>query len=444
MPERKPDGTDLKQKKYDCASCLRERGFVAMHAHFDRVINGILKADLAASAEEVATRLEQDVAIHVPYERANGGDLSPAIWFLAAVLERQFTGRILIDAGIDGALSGPIALSSRCHLVSSLDARADITVAVGSTSADPAYTTITGDCRSNCISWGSALDPTLGPAHPVTCCALAGYLGFAALARAVGIPPFHESWQRNTITLPFALGAATLPPRLAVLGNGQIGQAFLALGFFLFSRCPAPSLSLIDKDPFDDYNGRTQLLLGADMASWLNVSKSKYLAEICTSWGWQAHGERVEIDWGWKHPNAEDTLGVLAFDNMDARRMGVEAGFPWLVEAGVGTNFCAPRVSWHSLPPERELAKRLFASDAPERVGSESAFAQSLGPRGAACGRVEFENIQATAPSLGLVAVAYVWSEILRNVAEHRRATAGSAYAWSPLLPFLREEITLM
>jgi len=408
-----------------------------MELQEDRIINGLLKADIGFLAPEaVRERLSQDVVISVDPKRAVSDDLWPCIWLLAAALERQFTGAILIDAGLASPLPAPIPLSSRCRYVSG--ANAGIRICVGTLAAGGSESTICGDTRGNAISFGSLVHSAV-KASPITCCALAGYLGFAALAQAVGIPPFHQSWSRRQLQMPFEGAAASLPPNFAVLGTEQLGQAFLALSFFL--NRTGPCVHLVDKDEFESANGRTQILLGENVSAWDGKPKAEYLRDICRGWGWSVSFERTEIEWGWKQPNSGQWLGFVGFDNMDARRVAAEGGFDWLFECGVGSNFCAPRVSWHSLPPDRQMAKRIFESA--EKRSQASRFAQTLQRMPGDCGVVRFENIQATAPSLGLTAAAYAIAEAVNYLKGETRPYAGSAYLWSPLLPFERNALTM-
>jgi hypothetical protein len=237
------------------------------------------------------------------------------------------------------------------------------------------------------------------------------------------------------LRLPFSPSVSEVPP-FSVLGTGQLGQAFLALTYFLSGRTPV-SVHLLDRELFEDFNQRTQILLSERIDRWSGKPKSEYLADICRTWGWNVFPERKEIQWSWKHGGQGQPLAFLGFDNMDARRIAVEGGFQWIFECGVGTDFCQPRVSWHSIPPERLLAKTLFADVA--RKTAPSAFAGTLSESPAECGRVIFENIQASAPSLGLVAVALTWVEIARFLAGGQEARSGAAYLWSPLLPLHRE-----
>src|ERR1039458_7952689 len=229
-----------------------------MELHNDRIINGLLKADLGfLSPEELSARLAQDVAIVVDRQRATVEDLWPCIWFLAAVLERQFTGRVVIS-GLPEALPAPIALGPRCDFSSDPKPKCAIMIFLGEMPSAENDVTLVGDARASELSYGHLLNST-APAHPITGCALAGYLAFAALAHAVGIPPFHEEWREGLLRLPFE-GQTEPLPSFSVLGTGQVGQAFLALAFFLAAGKEL-SVHLLDKDDFEDYNQRTQILL---------------------------------------------------------------------------------------------------------------------------------------------------------------------------------------
>jgi hypothetical protein len=56
------------------------------------------------------------------------------------------------------------------------------------------------------------------------------------------------------------------------------------------------------------------------------------------------------------------------------------------------------------------------------------------------CGKVSFDNVQASAPCLGAIAAAFAAMEMNSEV---HRGVSGSAYAWSPLLPLQREMLPL-
>src|SRR5437879_636413 len=99
-----------------------------MEPQNDRIINGLLKADIGLlTSDAVQARLSQDVAIHVD-QRRSAHDLWPCVWFLAAVLERQFSGRILINAGLSAPLPSPIPLGSRCEFVATRNHSAELSI----------------------------------------------------------------------------------------------------------------------------------------------------------------------------------------------------------------------------------------------------------------------------------------------------------------------------
>lgn len=402
----------------------------------DRIINGLLKAGLdLQTPDDLAARLSVDVLIVAPHERART-DLWPAIWCLASVLERQLTGRIFIQTGLDEFPDGPIDLSERCVLVPDSFLFSGLSVVLGIPTERP--DAIQGDTRGLQISYGELLAVDMD-ATPVGCFSLAGYLGFAALARAAGIPSFHEKWTRPTLDLPLESSPASIPGSLAVLGLGQVGQAFLALLYFLV-RGRALRIHLVDKGSFEDPNRRTQLLVGGDPITWRDIPKVNYIAGLCRSWGWSVSEEQSTVDWGWKSPLGAEAVGFLGFDNMDARRMGVEGGFSRIIECGVGTDFLKPHISWHSLPPSRRMAGVFFYENESARITQETEFIRTLAETPGGCGKVTFEGIQATAPCLGAIAVAYAVMELAGIHSDRDEGgITGSAYVWSPLLPIDRE-----
>jgi hypothetical protein len=407
-----------------------------MERHNDRIINGLLKADIdALTTEEVDRRLATDISIVVHPSRAIPNDLWPGIWFLASALERQFTGRVLIHAGLDSMPPSPVSLGPRCELRSDDPTKSGIRILLGDIFGGVGQAIeIRGDARGNEIAYGRSLQ-TDATAHPISGCALAGYLAFSALAQAVGIPPFREAWVQDAASLPFAPSGNVLPP-FSVLGTGQVGQAFLALAYFI-AKGQRVQVHLLDKDIFEKYNQRTQILLEETAIEvWRDQPKVEYLAKLCGGWGWSVTKEQREIKWGWTNGESHSAFAFLGFDNMDARRIAVEAGFPWLLECGVGTDFCRPRISWHSLPPSRELAKAIFTDTLNNSTTSQ--FGATLGDGPGDCGRVIFENIQATAPSLGLLAAAMTWIE---GIAHDPLPVSGRAFLWSPILPFQRDSL---
>jgi hypothetical protein len=126
-----------------------------MERHNDRIINGLLKADIdALTAEEVDRRLATDISIVVPPSRAIPNDLWPCIWFLASALERQFTGRIFIHAGLEKMPAAPVALGPRCELRNNEPPADGICILIGDVASVQGHEIeIRGDARGNEIAY---------------------------------------------------------------------------------------------------------------------------------------------------------------------------------------------------------------------------------------------------------------------------------------------------
>jgi len=409
-----------------------------MEAYEDRVINGILKSGLDLSTPaQVRSRLNRDFNVVVDSQRLE--ELWPCVWSLASVLQRQFGGAIYINAGLDGPLPGPGTLGSRVVFNRSAPPAA-FTIGIG-IDVPNTVAFVHGDVRGSQLTYGRVLHAG-GNAHPVACFALAGYLGYTILGKLAGLPPYHESFTTNFLDLSFPTAwPPSLPESMAFIGLGQLGQAYLTLLYFL-DPCRIVSLQLLDKDLFEPANRTTQILL-PETSEWEGKPKATYLADKFVRLGWNANGERRTINWGWTKPETHGHLALLGLDKFDPRRMVTSAGYEWLFEAGVGTSFVAPRITWHSFPGQPAYG-RLFPSDVdtseppPPSTEFENDLKQST-PGG--CGWVTYNNISASAPAMGVLASAYLWAEILRYLSGSNQPVGGMARLWSPLLPFNREPL---
>jgi hypothetical protein len=403
----------------------------------DRIIAGVIKAGIGQSLEEVGQLLSRDIEIVVPPARTTHADLWPCIWALCACLERQFTGNIYVQCGLSAPLGQPAKLSERC-VFGTLPKTVPLRIYLGIPAAE--RDAIWGDARAHLIAHSTLLEGNV-PAHPAAGFALAGYLGYAALAQTIGIPTHRLGYCTDRLVLPIGdVNSALFPLELTVIGLGQLGQAYLALLYFLAIRTGSrPSLALVDKDFFEMPNQRTQILL-AEGGAWEGCQKAKFLAELVRSWGWTAQGDLTTLDWGWKCPSEHPRAALLGLDDLDVRRMAVAAGYDWIIDAGLGTSFAEPRVSWHSLPPDNLLARTVFK---PVKRDDSLAFLENtliqdrLLRTPGQCGWVTFKNVTAAAPAMGLAGAAYAFAELLRG----REAVSGRACLWSTLLPFSREPL---
>ena len=413
-----------------------------MELYENRIINGLLKARAVDAPEEATQLLSRDIEIVAEPSRATEGDLWPAIWSLAATLERQFSGAIHIHAGLSGPLSQPARLGARCSFGTHAGPDA-IFIHLG-LAAPPKRGILCGDARGGMIAYGSTID-SLAPATPIDCFALSGYLGFAALAHAVGIPSYRQEFATPQLTLPFNLaGLQNLEEtELDFVGLGQLGQAFIALLFFVGrANEEIPRIYLVDKDHFEKPNWSTQILIEPD-SEWMGVPKAEYLRHRTESWGRHVHSDITEITWGWRRPSDRAGVGILGLDKFEVRRMAIAGEYSWIFDAGLGNSFIQPRVSWHSIPADNSLAKALFPNDNPVPTMRDVAtpFLDELRNTPGACGLLTFEQTQASAPCMGLAAAAFLWSEVSRYLAGAKDHVQGTATLWSPILPPLRSNL---
>lgn len=409
----------------------------SMELYEDRIINGLLKANTIAAPEEATQLLARDVVITAPPNRATEDDLWPAIWCLAAALERQFSGTIHVITGLSHPLPQPAKLTSRVSFGTEAGPNA-IRIYLG----PPQVSTdgsLCGDARGGAVSYGCLIDSS-ATASPLACFALSGYLAFAAMALATGIPPYRQEF--TTPHLKFERFQSLETTWLNFVGLGHLGQAYLALLFFLARRHrEVPKVCLVDKGRFELPNWSTQILIELN-SKWLGVHKAEYLRQRLESWGWRVEPSVTEINWGWRPTRSG--VGILGLDKFEVRRMAIAGGLPWIFDAGLGDSFLAPRISWHSIPADNALARQLFPDDNATRPARETttSFLTHLQNTQGGCGFLVYEQTQASAPCMGLAAAAFLWSEMARHFSGVQERVQGTATLWSPILPPMRSMLS--
>lgn len=414
-----------------------------MESYEHRIVNGLLRELPEVATPEVAEELlSRNVEICLGERGKDSDDLWPCVWALAVALSKQFTGTVFLNFPSADKMSSPAGLSERVVLGEPGSTEV-IRIGVG-VGADEGPFDLYGDTRGNRISFGYLLDEGHGVANPIGCFALAGYLGFAVLARAVGIATFAEEYVGNILEMPFDASKAMQLPSdgIAFLGLGQLGQAYLALLFFLMRKYHwQPRVFLLDKDRFEPANEPTQMLLEAG-EPWSGSEKSEYVGALVRGWGLEVTSRSTTLDWTFKRAEGVPSLALLGFDNFEARRIAINGGFDWIVEGGIGTSLAKPRVTWHSLSPRNELVRHLFTGRAEYREFPEKDFLEALKRTPGQCGWFSFKNVDASAPTMGLVAAAYVWAETKSVCEGRRREVRGMGYVWPSVLPFRREPLS--
>ena len=394
-----------------------------------RVVNGLLKAGVSLHA--IQSGLTRSIAIQVPPARLSMNDLWPCLWALVIVLERQFLGTIFVK-GASGPLNAPRSFGDRVVFADEFpDDAILITLGV------PERGSIFGNAGESSIS----IDPGTqveGRANPLSGFALAGYVGFAALATAVGVPPFRLAYARPSIPIPPPTHIP-LPPAIALIGLGQLGQAYLALMYFLREAIGwNPRLHVIDRDTFRNENQPTQILYD-DCAN--GESKSEFLNRRLYEMGFETTGRHSDINWDWRRLPHEPRIALLGLDNMEARRILLHSDFDRLIVGGIGASFTRPRVSWHDLPSDKQFGSLFQDQEAREPIADrvDPQVRRDLEQTHAGCGWLVFDQITASAPSMGLLAAASVLGRLFAST--DPTITAGGALLWSQLLPHWRERL---
>lgn len=413
-----------------------------MQSYEHRILNGLLRElPEVSNPEQAQGLLFRNVEICVGHRADAVNDLWPCVWALVVALSKQFSGTIFLNLPSAGMHPKPTKFDERV-IFDSCESVEVIRIGVG-VDPDERQLDIYGDARGNQVSVGSLLDKSLESANPISCFALAGYLGMAALGFAVGIPSFAEEYAVRRLELPFDSGWPLQFPKdgLAFLGLGQLGQAYLALLFFLSRQVQkAPPVFLLDKDRFESPNEATQILLEAGV-NWCGSEKTRHLESAVQSWGFDTESQNVELDWTFQRRDEVPQLAFLGFDNFEARRIAINAGFEWIVEAGIGTSLIKPRITWHSFLPTNKLGKSLFAGPVEDKQLGEKEFFETLRKTPGQCGWFSFKNVSASAPCMGLAAAAYAWAEAHSVFAGSLRDVEGAAYLWPSLLPFRRDSL---
>src|SRR5262249_21912099 len=151
-----------------------------------------------------------------------------------------------VNCGVHHALEAPASLGHRIFFGPAVSSEA-LRIGLGLCVSGGMW----GDARGTSFSFGEMIDDPIEKAHPISCFALAGYLGFAALALLAGLPPHRSELTKRALALGL-LFPELLPQQVAILGLGQLGQAFLALLYFLKAGTgnPPTEIWLLDRDVF--------------------------------------------------------------------------------------------------------------------------------------------------------------------------------------------------
>jgi hypothetical protein len=233
--------------------------------------------------------------------------------------------------------------------------------------------------------------------------------------RAVGLslwkPAASEDWTEPASDGP---PVTYLPDRLWLIGLGHLGQAFLwALGLLDYSDPSALSVVLQDVDVITPASVSTSVLTDASL---IGRKKTRALADWCGARGFDASiiERRFKADFC-RQPH-EPSIALCGVDNALARQDLDQAGFDFIVEAGLGRghlNYRSMRL--HTLPGPRSAASIWKSGEDVNGVESRPAYEKLLKDGGLdRCGITLLAGKAVGAPFVGAVAACFAIAEILR------------------------------
>ena len=167
----------------------------------------------------------------------------------------------------------------------------------------------------------------------------------------------------------------------------------------------------------------------------MDEEKADFISILAATWNAQAAQLPGQITYAWKC-GSNPPVAFVGTHDFDSRRMACVAGFEEIIECGVGTDMMVPRVSWVSARGDTRRAKSLFKDRkaTPTQNIASADWVEELKSQPGKCGWVRFEGVSATAPCLGITAVAYALAESTYPEAIRQ----GAARLWSQFLPPMR------
>ncbi len=223
--------------------------------------------------------------------------------------------------------------------------------------------------------------------------------------------PQSTNWESAAVG-PIAIA---LPSRLWLIGLGHLGQAYLwVLGLLPYPNPSDVQLVLHDFDRLADSNDSTSLLTTKDI---VGRYKTREMAKWAEARGFSTRIVERRFPGGLRIENDEPRLALGGVDNPQARAAYEDAGFDWIVEAGLGagpTEFLAIRL--HTFPAST-TARSKWGNVGSRSEIPETAPYRNLSERGLdQCGLVQLASRSVGAPFVGAAAASMVIAEVLRHL----------------------------
>ncbi len=206
-----------------------------------------------------------------------------------------------------------------------------------------------------------------------------------------------------------------LPSNLWLIGLGHLGQAFLwALMLLPYASPKEVSLVLQDIDTITASTESTSVLSDSSM---IGTKKTRAMAEWAESRGFLTAIVERFFDTNFKRAETDPAIALCGLDNAMGRLALDGAGFPLVIEAGLGRNHRNfQTIRLHTLPGNRTAAEIWGARDEEDEALTTQPAYEKLLEEGRLdqCGVTLLAGKAVGAPFVGATAATLVIAEILR------------------------------
>jgi hypothetical protein len=234
--------------------------------------------------------------------------------------------------------------------------------------------------------------------------------GFREIGLSLWKPAAVADWWKTENDGP---ALAYLPSKLWLIGLGHLGQAYLwGLSLLPYARPEDVELVLQDIDAITTSTLSTSILSDGSM---LGQRKTRAIARVAEARGFRTAIVERRFDEVLRIGAEDPQLALCGVDNALARRALCDAGFKFVVEAGLGSgakDFRAIRI--HTFPGNKD-PRELWKPHEQPLVRAHPPAYGDLASRGLdQCGVTLLAGRAVGAPFVGMTAAAICLSEVLR------------------------------
>ena len=355
-----------------------------------------------------------------------------------ALARRVFLGGVTVEGALDVPLAVPLPLGATVRrAVRALGGRVQsrsrrdrplVSIGGGRVSRSAGF-----HVRTTFAGWRGGIVPADAegvfdegeamPLAPMLAAALAVNEAFlfarretgAAGHRAIGLslwrPDRRIDWLGDRGDEP---SLSLLPERLWLLGLGHLGQAYLwALGLLPYADPSSLSLVLQDVDVMTPSTESTSILTDAKL---VGQKKTRAMAAWAGRRGFATAIQERLFDDTFRRQQTEPTVALCGLDNALGRRALDQAGFEFVVEAGLGRGYQDFRtIRLHTLPGSRTAAE-IWQLAPPGGTNVDRPAYRKILEEGVLdrCGVTLLAGKAVGAPFVGVVAACLAISEVLR------------------------------